>query len=254
MIADEISIKYIGGATAVLEAGGLRMLTDPTFDPIDSKYDMGLYILHKLANPSVSVNEIGRIDYVLLSPDHHFDNLDRTGRQFLTTVNNVFTTTLGAKRLAGNAVGLKSWETVTKPTKDGRFLEITGTPCQHGPVDGERGPVTGFVLNFKDEPDGAVYITGDIIWFDGIQEVARRFDIGLVVLFFGAAVVTEVGPAHLTMTVDESLKIAELFDRALIVPLHFEGWEHFTESQKEIVNKFRNAGLLERLHWAEKFV
>ena len=146
MIADEITIKYIGGSTALLEAGGLRFLTDPTFDPVDSKYDTGLYVLHKLVNPSVGIDEIGWIDYVLLSHDHHFDNLDHAGKQFLSTVNKVFTTPLGAKRLGGNTVGLKNWETVEVPTKDGRFLEITGTPCQHGPADGERGPVTGFIL------------------------------------------------------------------------------------------------------------
>ena len=57
MIADEIRIKYIGGPTALLEIGGLRFLTDPTFDPQDTKYDTGLYVLHKTTNPSVEVDK-----------------------------------------------------------------------------------------------------------------------------------------------------------------------------------------------------
>jgi len=253
MIADEIKIKYIGGATALLEVGGLRFLTDPTFDPKDTKYDTGLYVLHKLTNPSVEVDKIGKIDFVLLSHDHHFDNLDNAGRQLLSSVEKVYTTPTGAERLGANAVGLKNWETVELQTMDNRVLMITGTPCRHGPVDGDRGPVTGFVLNFKDEVQGAVYITGDTVWYEGVEEVAARFDVKIVVLFMGAAVVESVGKAHLTMTVEESLKVARLFDKATIVPLHFEGWEHFTESYPEIENKYKDAGLIHRLRWATSF-
>jgi hypothetical protein len=32
MLSDEIKIKYVGGPTALFEAGGVRFLTDPTFD------------------------------------------------------------------------------------------------------------------------------------------------------------------------------------------------------------------------------
>lgn len=46
------------------------------------------------------------------------------------------------------------------------------------------------------------------------------------------------------MTADESMKVARLFNKANIVPLHFEGWEHFTESFAEIENKYKDAGLL----------
>jgi L-ascorbate metabolism protein UlaG (beta-lactamase superfamily) len=251
VIANEIKIKYIGGATALFEVAGLRFLTDPTFDPRDTRYDTGLYVLHKLSNPSIGAENIGKIDFVLLTHDHHFDNLDRSGRQLLSSVDKVYTTPIGAERLGGNSTGLKNWETIEIPTKDGRVLNVTGTPCRHGPVDGDRGPVTGFLLNFKDDAAGAVYITGDTVWYEGIMEVAKRFDVKLVVLFMGAAVVKQVGNAHLTMTVEESLKVAQLFDKARIVPLHFEGWEHFTESYKEIENSYKDAGLLPRLQWAD---
>jgi hypothetical protein len=34
---------------------------------------------------------------------------------------------------------------------------------------------------------------------------------------------------------------------ALIVPLHFEGWEHFTESLTDVEESFAAAGLTSRL-------
>ena len=253
MIADEIVIKYIGGATAYLEVAGLRLLTDPTFDPKDTIYDTGLYVLHKLNNPAITAEQIGKIDFVLLSHDHHFDNLDREGRKLLSSVEKVYTTPVGAERLGANAIGLRNWQAIEIPTKDGRVLTITGTPCRHGPDNGDRGPVTGFVLNFKDETQGAVYITGDTVWYEGVEEVAKRFDVKMVLAFMGAAIVKNVGEAHLTMTVEEGLKLARLFDNATIVPMHFEGWEHFSESKTEIERKFKDADLTNRLRWAEPF-
>lgn len=32
-VASQISVHALGGPTAILEIGGLRLLTDPTFDP-----------------------------------------------------------------------------------------------------------------------------------------------------------------------------------------------------------------------------
>ena len=253
MISDEIKIKYIGGPTALFEIGGLRFITDPTFDAANTDYKTAVYVLHKLESPTVQPKNLGKIDFILLSHDHHFDNLDNLGRQFLSSVAKVYTTPMGAERLGGNSVGVDHWQSFEVPTKDGRILMITGTPCQHGPVDGERGPVTGFVLNFKGENKGGVYISGDTVWFDGVEEVAKRFSIGLVVLFMGAAKVKEVGNSHLTMTIDESFKVASLFENAKIVPLHFGGWQHFTETRGEIEKAYIQAGLPERLMWAPNY-
>ncbi|HEY2721336.1 MAG TPA: hypothetical protein VGI82_06410, partial [Chitinophagaceae bacterium] len=99
----------------------------------DSVYDTGSCVLHKLADPAIEVDKLGKINYVLLSHDHHFDNLDRSGRQFLCSADRVFTTVAAAERLNANSTGLKNWETIDVPTNDERILSITGTPCRHGP-------------------------------------------------------------------------------------------------------------------------
>ena len=250
MLSDEIKITYIGGATALLEVAGIRFLTDPTFDKSGAEFRNNLYVLHKTTDPTLSATGVGNIDVVLLSHDHHFDNLDNSGRNFLAGVKTVYTTPAGAERLGGNAVGLANWQTVEVPAKDGRIITITGTPCRHGPVGGDRGPVTGFVLGIKDVDKGSVYISGDTVWYEGVAAVADRFDIKIAVLFMGAAVVKSVGPAHLTMTAGEAVEAARHFSHAQIVPLHFEGWAHFTESRAEIEREFGEARLLHRLRWS----
>jgi L-ascorbate metabolism protein UlaG (beta-lactamase superfamily) len=227
----------------MLEFGGLRLLTDPTFDPAPQEYRPGNYILRKTAGPALSPEKLGAIDLVLLSHDHHFDNLDRSGREFLKTAGKVLTTVAGAERLGGNALGLENWQRLDFPP-----LRITGTPARHGPPGGDRGPVTGFVLQIGDRPE-AIYVSGDSVWYEGTEEVARRFQITTAILFMGAAKVQVAGPNHLTMTAEEALQAAKAFNGATIVPLHFEGWTHFTESREFIAETFKKAGRQSTLLW-----
>jgi len=244
-----LRLTYVGGPTALLELGGLRLLTDPTFDPGGSEYRTSAYILRKTQGPAVSPEGIGPLDIVLLSHDHHFDNLDQAGRRVIDGVPRVFTTAAGAARIGAHASGMEPWQSHEIRTPDGRLLRITATPARHGPPGGDRGPVIGFALAFSDSPEGAIYISGDSVWFEGIAEVGRRFTPGVALLFTGAARVPEVGPAHLTFTAAEAVIAAQTFERALIVPLHFEGWAHFSESRIDIETAFAAAQLSTRLRW-----
>jgi L-ascorbate metabolism protein UlaG (beta-lactamase superfamily) len=244
-----MQVTYIGGSTALLEVDGLRLLTDPTFDPPGTSYTTPVYTLRKTTGPAVTPAGLGHVDVVLLSHDHHFDNLDHAGRAMLSRATKVITTSAGAARLGGAAVGLAPWETVDIDTPLRRRVRITGTPARHGPADGDRGPVTGFVLTVPEEPESGVYVSGDTVWYEGIADIAERFSIRLAVLFMGAARVAEVGPHHLTFTAEEAVVAARTFSQAAIVPLHFEGWAHFSEGRTDIEAAFAKANLANRLHF-----
>ena len=133
-------ITLIGGPTALIEVDGYRLLTDPTFDA-PGEYPLPYTVLKKTAGPALTPNETGMVDAVLLSHDQHFDNLDRSGRDFLAKAPRGFTTVAGARRLGGNAEGLAPWESrgLTKPR--GTSLQITATPARHGPAGIE--PLSG---------------------------------------------------------------------------------------------------------------
>jgi L-ascorbate metabolism protein UlaG (beta-lactamase superfamily) len=109
------------------------------------------------------------------------------------------------------------------------------------------GEVTGFVLAYDDQPREAIYISGDTVWFEGVAEVGRRFHVNAIVLFMGAARLPERGPAALTMTTADALETARAFPGAAIVPVHYQGWAHFTEGPDDIARAFAGAGLSGRL-------
>jgi len=51
------------------------------------------------------------------------------------------------------------------------------------------------------------------------------------------------------MTADEGVLAARAMPNAAIVPLHYEGWQHFSEGRAEIDRVFTDAGLRGRVHW-----
>ncbi len=103
-----VRITHVGGPTALIEVGGWRLLTDPTFDPPGKRYAFGWGTSsRKLTGPAVAASELLPLDAVLLSHDHHEDNLDPAGRALLPSADVVVTTTSGAGRLGDGARGLE---------------------------------------------------------------------------------------------------------------------------------------------------
>lgn len=247
-----LGITYVGGPTCLLEFGGVRLLTDPTFDPGGGEYQSGPVTLRKLTGPALNLQAVGPFDYVLLSHDHHFDNLDHAGRGVLSRAKSVLTTDEGARRLGGNSVGLKNWESIDLAAPEGRILQVVATPARHGPEGLNRGAVNGFTLFFEDAPERAIYVSGDTVWYEGVAEVARRFAVQVAILHLGAARVPQVGLCHLTMTAQEAVEAARAFAKAVIVPVHFEDWAHFSEGRQDIVGAFASAQLEHRVRWPER--
>jgi L-ascorbate metabolism protein UlaG (beta-lactamase superfamily) len=247
---DSLTVTLIGGPTALIETEGLRLLTDPTFDAPRS-YQLPHVKLEKLIGPALSAEAIGEVDAVLLSHDQHSDNLDDSGRNFLAKAPRVLTTVAGAKRLGGHAEGLAPWATTELTGKDGRSLTVTATPARHGPAGIEplSGDVIGFVLSSSTAGSRPVYISGDTVWFDGVAEVARRFEAGVVLPFAGAA--RTRGPFHLTMDTNDAIETARAFGDAVIVPLHTDGWAHFSQSAADLRVTFDTLGFGARLKLLE---
>jgi len=236
-------ITLVGGPSALIEYGGLRLLTDPTFDP-PGEHPIGPRSLTKLTGPAVSEAELGRVDVVLLSHDQHPDNLDDAGRALLARVPRVITTDAAAERLGiGGAVALAPWTHLELARPDGGAVTVYGTPAVHGPVgfDASSGPVIGFVLAGDDLP--TVYVSGDNASLRVVDEVADNLGpVDGAVLFCGRARTARLD-AYLTLSGRKAARAAELLDPSWVVPVHAEGWAHFSEGVAEVVEAFDDAGL-----------
>ena len=227
-----VTVTPIGGPTVLIEFEGWRLLTDPTFDPPGRTYKFGWgSSSRKLIGPAIPASELGPIDAVLLTHDHHADNLDDSGRALLSTVPVVVTTTSGARRLGRVATGLAAWES-TRLERDGRpAIEVTATPCRHGPPGSHPivGDVIGFALRWAGQTNGQLWISGDTVVFDDLRRVPKRLDIGTAIVHLGAVKFRITGPLRYTMDAAQAAELLAGIRATTVVPVHYDGWSHFSE-------------------------
>jgi L-ascorbate metabolism protein UlaG (beta-lactamase superfamily) len=246
-----MEITHIGGPTTVILARGLRIVTDPTFDPPGGKYPGGGWTLEKSGTPAHAVSDIEPLDLVLLSHDEHADNLDAAGRALLARVPLVLTTVSGAARLGGSARGLAPWESIDVPAASGGTVRVTAVPGRHGPPGSEPivGDVIGFLVTWAGQERGALYVSGDTVWYEDVAAIGQRTRIGTAIVHLGR--VTAPDGSQLTMSASDLPALTEALDPLTLVPVHVEGWTHFSESRAAAEQILAQTPSAARVRWLE---
>ncbi|MFD7074964.1 MBL fold metallo-hydrolase [Nocardioides sp. NPDC059952] len=255
----DLTLTHVGGPTTLLEVAGWRILTDPTFDAPGRTYRFGWGTSsRKTAGPAVLAAEIGPIDAVLLTHDHHADNLDDAGRALLPGAGAVATTASGAVRLSRSGLGrtvrgLRPWQTTVLQAPDRPTLTVTATPARHG-FFGSRpivGDVIGFSLTWEGQQHGAVWVSGDTVLYGGLGEVANRVDVGTAIVHLGRVGFPVTGPLAYTMGGRDAVELCGLLDPVTVVPVHYEGWSHFRQGKDRILADLADAppGIADRFRW-----
>jgi L-ascorbate metabolism protein UlaG (beta-lactamase superfamily) len=244
----QLGIQLVGGPTAILEYGGVRWLTDPTLSP------PGEYAgLTKLTGPALDISQQPPIDVVLLSHHQHSDNLDPAGRAFVASASRVLSTTKAAEELGGNVVGLEPWTDVEVEDPRGGAVKVTAVHAQHGPdgSDEIQGPVLGFLLSATGSDP--IYVSGDNASREVVRALVQRTgEIGIAILNAGAVQLPKFDRAYLTLSADHAADVAEILGALTVIPLHFEGWAHVTQSAGDLKAAFSGNGIADRLLMLER--
>ncbi|MEP6479107.1 MAG: MBL fold metallo-hydrolase [Rhodoglobus sp.] len=235
-----VAVTYIGGPTVLLEYGGLRIVTDPTFDAPRSYPDDHDKPLVKTTGPGVARADLGPIDLILLSHHEHEDNLDFEGLELIATgIPTVSTMKAGSDLFGGSVIGLDAWE-----SHEVGDVTITAVPALHGPPGAEKllGPVIGFVLQAPGE--ASVYVSGDNASLSLVEQIASAFGhIDIALLFAGAARTARID-APLTLTSRDAVLAAGILGANRVVGLHTEDWEHFSENRAQLEEAFAGSTAL----------
>jgi L-ascorbate metabolism protein UlaG (beta-lactamase superfamily) len=252
----KVTLTQVDTACMVININGFVIVTDPAFDEAGGEYPAtGGRFLYKTGSPKLLPNGIGPVDLVLLSHDHHKDNLDNTGKEFLKTVNLVLSTPGAVERLhQDNITALHEWESIHINTSKVPGLKITATPCQHASTKEwaeKLGHVIGFMLEWDGQQNGALYISGDTVYYEGVEQVAQRFKVNTAILHVGRAGLSPEDDLHFTFTAKEAIQTARLMKVQHFVPTHFEGWKHFQEEPGYLYNEVIHSDIKEKLVWLQ---
>jgi N-acyl-phosphatidylethanolamine-hydrolysing phospholipase D len=191
------SVTWIGHSTLLVQLDGVNFLTDPTWSPRSGPFG-GFVGVGRYTPPAIALDDLPRIDFVLISHDH-YDHLDEpTVKNLAAKFNPRFVVPLGIKKWLGdrgitNVVELNWGQSVQV---DG--LTVVCTPAQHGSgrtlVDqGRRLWASWAVLGSK-----RFYFAGDTGYYEHFKEIGDA-----------------LGPFDLA-----ALPIGSYTPRALSAPVH----------------------------------
>ena len=116
------------------------------------------------------------------------------------------------------------------------------TPARHGPPLSRllTGDVIGFVLSWQGQ-DGALWITGDTVLYAGVRAVPTRHRIGTMIMHLGCVRFPITGPARYTMDAAAAVELCRVTAARTVVPVHYEGWQHFRQPPEEVAAAFSAA-------------
>ena len=93
-----------------------------------------------------------------------------------------------------------------------------------------------------------MYFSGDNALVSVVKGIAKAHpDVKIAVLCMGAASVPTGGPVILTLNADRAARVAALWPDSTIVPVHIDGWRHFSQQRTAALAGLAAHGLADRV-------
>ncbi len=194
----------------------------------------------KSKNPMVdlpfSLEFLKDIDGLILT-HLHFDHIDDKAKEMLNKDIPVYCNEMDKEKIIKfgfkNVFGIKNsivaFDTIKIET-------VLGGKHGTGIKGKLMGTVTGYILSDAKNEEPKVYIIGDSIWCDSVQDTLKK-DIDVVIAFGGEARLFG-GKNNITMSCDDIDKVA-LNSKAKIIVNHLDTWNHCymtRQSLKQFIN------------------
>ena len=209
-------ITLVRNATLIVEIGGKRILVDPMLDDIGARPAIE-GTQNPVANPTTPLpfpaEEVVRDLDAIVITHRHRDHLDTKAEELLPRSVPVFCQPEDESAL--RELGLEARSVEDAISWEG--IDISRTPAQHGTgrIAELLAPVSGFVLD-------ELYIAGDTVWYEGVEETIRRYEPGVAVVNAGGAEFLEGG--LIVMGADD---VREVVARVpTVIAVHMEAINH----------------------------
>jgi L-ascorbate metabolism protein UlaG (beta-lactamase superfamily) len=250
---DKGSIFFVGTATVILRYAGFTILTDPNFLHAGDHVHLGYGLTsERLTEPAINIEDLPPIDLCVLSHYHgdHFDQLveEKLDIDLPIVTTNHAVGELEARNFRGG-IGIDTWEAV-EFKKGAARLRVTAMPGKHGPaiVDFALPDVMGSILDFETETGERalrLYISGDTLIIDELQEIPKRFpeiDIGLFHL--GG---TRVLGIMVTMDDKQGVEAIQIINPETAIPIHYNDYDVFKSPLEDFKRTAEEAGLSDKI-------
>ena len=191
----------------------------------------------------------------MLLSHYHGDHFDEIAEARLRKDLPIITTRHAARQLRQRGftatLPLGTWE-AARVQKGGVEMRVTAMPGRHGPALIARlpPPVMGGMLEFRPAGGGTtlrLYISGDTLVFDALQEIPARYpDIDLALFHLGG---TRILGVLLTMDAAQGIAAVRLINPREAIPIHYNDYPVFKSPLEDFQRAVREAGLASRVRY-----
>ena len=165
------------------------------------------------------------------------------------------TTGVGREAARRRRARPRAWETTRLEAPGRPTLEITATPCRHGPPLSHPlvGDVIGFALALRRPEHGVCGSPATPCSTTACARSRTGCDVDVALLHLGGVRSRSPGPLRYTMTARDAVELVRPDPPALAVPIHYEGWKHFKQGRDGIEQALAAAPseTRERFRWVE---
>ncbi|MFC0562497.1 MBL fold metallo-hydrolase [Halalkalibacter alkalisediminis] len=238
-----MNIQQIRNATIVVEYAGKKFLIDPML------VEKGAYPPFPNAprqnqnNPLVSLptsidNIIQDIDAVIVT-HLHLDHWDDAAKEALPKEIKIFS----QNEEDATEIQKSGFQNVDVLQEDTVFegIQLIKTKGEHG--RGEILKIAGLVCGivFKHSTEKTLYVAGDTVWYEAVQEVINTHKPEVIVVNAGDNQFFEGG--SLVMGTDDVFEVYKSAPNAKVIAVHMEAINHWTLSREELKSFTNEKGI-----------
>jgi L-ascorbate metabolism protein UlaG (beta-lactamase superfamily) len=245
-----MKFQQLRNATIIIEYAGKKFLVDPMLGEKGAFPGFDGTINSHISNPVVDLpipmDEILDVDAVIVT-HVHTDHWDDAAIKLVPKDMLIFTQDENDATEI-QAQGFRNIRVLEENTVfDG--ITLIKTPGRHG---GERtvekyadllGHVSGVV--FKHPNEKTVYIAGDTVWYEGVEENLNKYEPDVVILNSGDAQV--LGYEPIIMDKKDVYEVYKSAPKATIIASHMESVNHAMLSRKELREFISEKGMTQRV-------
>ncbi|WP_421829847.1 MBL fold metallo-hydrolase [Larkinella sp.] len=237
---DQLHIWWLGQSGFLLQWQGQRLLFDPYLsDSLSVKYAQTDKPHVRMSERVVDPGQLTGID-VVTSSHNHTDHLDaetllplfgaNPGIQFVIPEANRFFVADRIKRDPGFSIGLNDGETA-----EVAGFSFHGVPAAHNSLERDdqgRCKFMGFVVQAG---PWTVYHSGDTLWYDGLVETLKPFQIDVAFLPINGNKPERRVAGNLNP--EEAARLGKAIGAGLVIPHHYHLFEFNTEDPAQFVRE-----------------
>ncbi|QJC87444.1 MBL fold metallo-hydrolase [Bacillus inaquosorum] len=242
-----MNIQQIRNATLVVEYAGKTFLIDPmlaekgAYPPFPNapRQDQNNPLVELPASVDHIINDIDAVIVTHL----HLDHWDEAAKKVLPKEIKLFSQNEEDATEIRNA-GFKNVEVLTKDTVF-EGIQLIKTKGEHGRGDILKlaGLVCGVV--FKHQSEKTLYIAGDTVWYDAVQEEIDTHQPDIIVVNGGDNQFFEGG--SLVMGKEDIYETYKAAPKAKIIVSHMEAVNHWGLSREELKSFIHEKGISSRV-------